>query len=349
MRAVKLFLLAAVAALGPGSCLNSPMPPRDLESGLSVAPLPDAPRAGAEIAPGVRWLEGWRLSSPNYHFGGYSAAAIRRDGRLMLGSDRGRLLIFDPDREGVANARFDWLHATADADKHMSDLEALTLDPATGAFWAAFELRNMILKLGEDEQLLAHATPPEMEAWPVNAGPESLARLPDGRFVVVSESVSGWFGGAHAGVVFTGDPAVRTQGLRFTLDVPDGFSPVELAVLPDGRWLFLLRKLRWALPPGFESALLLVDPPQIEEGMTVKGRLLRFNDRLPRENYEGLAIAPSDGGGAIAWMVSDDNMAYFQRTLLVKLRIELVDPAKEKARRPTARPSGSVSAPKGAH
>lgn len=344
MRLGKLLVLVAVAALGPGSCLNSP-PPRDLTSGLAMWPIPEAPPLATEVAPGVRWLEGWQLTSPNYHFGGYSAAVILRDGELMLGSDRGRLLVLDPDRQGAANARIDWLHAIDGADKHMSDLEALTLDPVSGSFWAAFEGRNMILKLREDQTLAAYATPPEISGWSYNSGSEAFARLAGGRFVALSESPNGWFSGMHEGVLFEGDPTEGARGTRFMLDVPDGFDPSDLAVLPNGRWLVLLRKVLWALPPRFESALLLIDPVGIKGGQVLSGKLLRFNRAMPPENYEGLAIVRSSDPGVTVWMVSDDNLAHFQRTLLVKLRLELAVSTKEKARGDPARRSEMPGGP----
>jgi hypothetical protein len=43
------------------------------------------------------------------------------------------------------------------------------------------------------------------------------------------------------------------------------------------------------------------------------------------ENYEGLAIEPGPDGTLNAWLISDDNSAATQRTLLLRLQFRLAD------------------------
>jgi hypothetical protein len=114
-----------------------------------------------------------------------------------------------------------------------------------------------------------------------------------------------------------------------------------MAQLPDGRLLMLLRDTAWGLPP-FTSALAIADPPPADpaERTVWRARLLLDLDAiLPRENYEGLAIAPQDDGRIAIWLISDDNFSALQRTLLAKL---VFDPrgraAMKKARRSPGAP-----------
>ena len=37
------------------------------------------------------------------------------------------------------------------------------------------------------------------------------------------------------------------------------------------------------------------------------------------ENYEGIAVLPREAGGFTIWLISDDNRAALQRTVLVEL------------------------------
>jgi len=73
------------------------------------------------------------------------------------------------------------------------------------------------------------------------------------------------------------------------------------------------------IPPFFRSKLLIADPRDIAPGRPWPWReLATFHGPVPRDNYEGLAIVP-DSTGVTLWLISDDNQAPYQRTLLLKL------------------------------
>jgi hypothetical protein len=63
---------------------------------------------------------------------------------------------------------------------------------------------------------------------------------------------------------------------------------------------------------------------------------------LPRDNFEGLAVVPETDGALTLWLISDDNTAALQRTLLYKLRWQ---PDMQKARENSARPAMSRPRP----
>ena len=158
-----------------------------------------------------------------------------------------------------------------------------------------------------------------MRGWPGNAGPEAMARLADGRFIVLSEDPPRWFGRARAGLLFSDDPVEGAEAVEFEFRAPEGYAPSDLALLPDGRVLILARRVEWGLPPGFSNKLLVADPAEVRAGKPWPWRELADLSALPSDNYEGLAIEAAMGGAVTLWLISDDNHATFQRTLLAKL------------------------------
>ena len=93
-----------------------------------------------------------------------------------------------------------------------------------------------------------------------------------------------------------------------------------LSELPDGRLLVLNR---WFGPPfRFANVLVLIDPRAIRPGAVVRGReIARLVAPLTHDNVEGVA-ATVEGGRTIVWLVSDDNHSRWERTLLLKFRLD---------------------------
>nr|WP_232366860.1 esterase-like activity of phytase family protein [Alteripontixanthobacter muriae] len=261
------------------------------------------------------------MTSPNSVFGSYSALLLLPEARFLAGSDRGALLEFglggtDPDLRRI--------FADDDGSKSLSDLEALTRDPATGRIWAAYEGRNAIIALDADMRLLGRSRPEAMAGWPSNAGPESLVLLSDGSFITIAEGSRSWFADSFPALLFGGDPVSGTAAIQFRFQGPDGFRPVDMAQLPDGQVLILMRKLVLDLPPDFETKLVLAEPQDIASGRIWRGRTIAMiAGDLPTDNYEGMAIEDLEGGKVAIWLISDDNGGMFQRTLLLQLLWEL--------------------------
>lgn len=201
------------------------------------------------------------------------------------------------------------------------DVESLTRDPDSGALWAAFEGTNAIERLSPAMESLAVVRPDDMRDWGGNSGPESLARLHDGRLITFREGQPRWSGDEHRGVMFDGDPIdKRTKATRFSLKGLQGYDPVDATAAPDGRVLVLLRKLSWGVPPGFASALMVVDPADITEGATISGTMLaELPDTMPIDNFEGMALSQEADGQTYLWLIADNNLMQIQRSLLMKL------------------------------
>jgi len=311
-----LLLLAVAAALTPGTWIKTPRGElTDNRQILAAERLPELPRkVGVFEVGGV-----WRLQSPNRHFGGYSALLMLDSGRLLAVSDSGRRVEFTPPDEGPTRPQFNFF-VRPTAEKLLHDAESLTRDPASGQLWAGYEQKARIERLDDQLRPTGAVSPPEMRGWPSNAGAEAMVHLADGRFVVLAESDPDWLADDRPGLLFPSDPVAGSTPLAFRFAGPDGYEPTDMAQLPDGRVLILLRAID-LLPPRIAGKLLLADPAKIRPGEPWRGEAIAtLEDPFPPDNYEGIAIVPSPGGDLVIWLISDDNRsAYLQQTLLAKL------------------------------
>ena len=313
-RLLAILLVALLAA--PGTWLRTALP-QDARPILHATPLdPGAARAGELAIEGV-----WRLESPNLHFGGYSALLALRDGRLLAGSDRGRFLRFAPPGRPSQPPRFGAIGGEIELTKYMVDVEALAGDRARDRVWAAYEGSNSIARYGPALAEGVSVEPPAMRGWSSNSGPETLARLADGRFLVIEEGQPGFDGHAYRALLFPGDPVEGNEPIAFRYAPPAGLHAVDATPLPDGRVLILNRQIVLGLPYSFETAIVVADPREIRAGEVWRGRAIgTLADPLPADNFEGIAAVPRADGSVTIWLISDDNNSAFQGTLLYELR-----------------------------
>ena len=269
----------------------------------------------------LRLAGAWRVTSENNRFGGYSALLPTAGGTLTAISDTGgrTLRMRRPDLAGAADPRFGRV-TTPNPTYWNQDIEAAAADPKSGWRWYAYENVNEIgrFKSGEDGASSVVA-PPEMSDWSSNGGAEAMARLPDGRFIVLAEDAPWLSAGGRPGLLFSSDPVDGAKPLEFTFKPPIGYDPSDMAVLPDGRVVILLRVVDLVSPPFFDAMLVVADPADIVAGQEWRWyKLADLEGSIPRDNYEGLAIVP-DSSGVMMWLISDDNFAHVQRTLLLEL------------------------------
>lgn len=283
----------------------------------------DPARPGFRRLGPLTYLGGVELRVRDKAFGGYSALAVEGD-RFTVLNDRGGLLAFRMGqdlrprgarmRELPGGPRTGWRNEDRDG-------ESLARNPATGRWWVGFEKWNEVWRYapGFAAGERGHA-PPAMRGWREAGGPESMARLRDGRFVLISETTRPPRGRGRDGLIFAGDPTdPRVVPLRFGYLPAPGFDPVDMAELPDGRVLVLER--RFDPPFRWSNRLVLVERGAIRPGTMVRGReLARLAAPLVHDNFEGVAAA-REGGGTVVWLVSDDNQLFLQRTLLLKFRL----------------------------
>lgn len=318
----RAFALLLAAGLLSTIWLRSAGLPHSRSATLAANPLPAIP--GCCTAGPLRLIGAWQLTSPHEDFGGYSALIRAAPGRLLALSDRGYTLEFSEPGAVQLRPQFAAIVGNAQQLKANRDLEAATLDPASGRLWIAQESRNSIERhqLGTGREAFRQI--PEMKDWALNAGPEAMVRLTGGRFIVLCECTAGWFqSGRHPALLFAGDPAETGAAQVFTFAGIEGYRPTDMAQLPDGRVLILVRRLVWPVPARFAIKLLIADPAEITSGGVWRAR--EIADLLapwPVDNYEGLALERLPDGTLIGWIISDENGAVTQRVLLLKVEID---------------------------
>lgn len=316
-----------IAALGvavmcaPGTWLRTDLP-RSPPSEIAVAQV-SGPRALPDTGvPDADWaLAGiWHYQADSLLFGGFSALLALEGDRLRAFSDRGyRFTLLLPDRADSAEPGPATGVAVQQVEQGRAmdlwDIEASTRDPATGMYWLGFENYHAIQRFTKDDQPAGLRDLNKAVDWPKNSGIEAMVRLADGRFVVLPE-------GRRRGLLFAGDPVDGAAAQTFRIALPgEGFAITAAKQLPDGRLLVVLRKLVRPGPdawPPFGSALAIGEVPRAG-GVFAPAITLRLDDVLPRENYEGLAVRPRKNGRLDVWIIADDNVSLFQRSLLAKL------------------------------
>jgi len=309
-------ILAIAIALGPSTWLRSEWVERS-PLDLQVRPVATALPAsdGAITREGV-----WELTSPRRQFYGISALVTLSGGNLRAFTDGGMWLIFSPPGNRPVAPRLGRVLVTHAFASKNPDIESATRDPRTGQYWLGYEGFNGIGRFSVASKIERMAVPPEFADWPFNSGNEAMERLADGRFIVLPEN-------DDFARVWAGDPLDGAPNVAFRFVPPRWYHPTEIKQLPDGRVLILMRRMDLdifhAWPP-FSAKLAIADPAAIREGEVWEWKMLADLDAiLPRENYEAMSVWPEQDGSVTVWIMSDDNQASLQRTLLVKLRFDL--------------------------
>lgn len=332
-----LFVILAVLLLVPGWTGESRLALLGDRPQLTATPVALDPSDPTRVRLGaLTYLGGVALRSRDPAFGGYSALAVRHEAdgdRFTLLSDGGNVVGFTMGGDWQPR-RLRFLNLPAGPgtgwEKRDRDTESLAIDPVSGRLWVGFENHNAIWRYAAGfVRAEAQRQPPEMARWPDNGGPESLARLPDGRFVVLAETrhvaAADWHGPERArresrvALLFPGDP-IATTPQRFAYMPVGSYDPADATALPDGDLLVLDRDFR--LPFRFANRLSLVPAAAIRPGGVARGRLLAALEApLLHDNFEGVATTV-ENGATIVWLVSDDNQLILQRTLLLKFRLD---------------------------
>lgn len=308
------FMLATHVPPGP-----PPPPPRPETAGLTFAPValdqsdPARRRVGALV-----FLEGWALDGGSARFGGISAMHIE-NGQVLALSDSGSVFHFPLPGRGPARVGLVPLPRGPGPPTRKSNRDTEALLVEGGALLIAFERHNMIWRYRlPDLAALSAARPRAMRRWRGNAGPEAMARLADGRYLIFSEGRSA--GETSEAVLFDGDPSLAgTRAATLTYRRLPGYRITDAALLPDGRLLLLNR--RFALLEGISAIVAVADTRGIRPGATIEPReIARLESPLTVDNMEALSVT-QEGGRTIVWIASDDNFFPLQRTLLLKFAL----------------------------
>ncbi len=338
-------IVLVIAALTPLLWIRETVRPRQGPPRLHFTQIGTGSIDRNSLGP-FRLVKAWTIEDRSGKYGSYSGLVATGGGRLLAVTDNGLSLEFSvpgaSDRSGSVGGSVVY----PKADKYHQDAEGATRDPLTDTVWVSFEFSNTVARFRHRGGVLEKnkaVQPAAMSTWGNNSGPETLARLPDGRFLTVREGFVSLFDRRrHAALLFTGDPvAAPDAATPFTFVGPGGFSPTDAAALPDGRVLLLMRRVVWPMPPVFGGAIALGDPRAIHRNREWPVRVLAtWQGRLPIDNFEGLAIEPvregDEGKPLTVWVISDDNRASLQRSVLWKLRLDPADLQVRKEKRSDA-------------
>jgi len=270
----------------------------------------------------LEFLNAWELSSVNPDFGGISALNIIEDGRFLSVSDAGSLIGFGLKGDDIADRPFIAPLPGVSLGNSFAgrDTESLAYDPQSGRFWVGFEYINGIKRFSRsfaNEQ--ASVINPIMKLWSANSGPESIVRLPDGRFLVFSEGYD-LPDGSYEAILFSGDPTEKGSfATSFGYRPPDGYKPTDAALLPNGKIIILHRRI--SFPEGFRVKIGILDPAKIISTETVNSKIIAtLKSPILVDNFEGITVS-NENGKIIIWIISDNNFNILQRTILMKFAL----------------------------
>ena len=287
-----------------------------------------AGRGAVEALAPLRLAGAWQLTGDPALVTGLSGLDVLPGGPLIAVGDRGaQVLIVPPGLTGPgarAGHQVGSLDQPPEIPKETDDTEMVAVDPATGRFWTAMETDNRVVLYAADGSRQADIDPVAMERWPRNVGPEAMARLPDGRFLILGEMREKGRDRTFPILLFPDDPLGGAEPVHAHLAMPGDYKPVGAAPLPDGRVLVLGRDLRF--PFRFFSLIAVIDPRAIGPAALVRAKpVAAIRGGALSDNYEGIAATSGADGQLTVWLVSDDNQQQIlQSTKLLKL---LVDPA----------------------
>ena len=321
-RGLALLLLAVwtMACAGP-----VPPPPPGEGRSLLVRAQPVAldPAHPLRVELGrLRYLGGLELTSPDPDLGGLSGLWVSPDGeRLWAISDLGwwfsAKLAYGP---GGGPARLEGARLGPLLDpagqplqgKRERDAEGLAAQG--GGFLVSFERHHRLWRYPAPAGLSGPAQPLSLPPWltnaPKNSGVEAVARLADGRLLLLAEDAQPGAGITRGAL---GD-GKRWQKLTYRLF--EDYKPTALAPLPEGGCLVLERA--YSLARGARARLGWLPAAQLQAGAELAPiNLAALTPPLTTDNFEGLALAPHPAGGWRVYLISDDNYSPAQRTLLL--------------------------------
>ena len=275
----------------------------------------------------LHFLGGLDLRCDKPGFGGISGLSVTADGRLTAVTDRGHWFTarIVHDRTGrlvdLTDGELGPLHDAQGRPLVGEWRDAEALERLPGGDWlVSFEQRHRVWRYevetgGLQGRPVPFPTPKGIAAAPANGGLEALTPLPDGRILMLAESLKRTDGSRAGWLV--GNGGTEPLGYRTARD----FKPTDAATLPNGDVLVLSRYFK--LLGGFKARLERIPAGTIGGGAVLKGELLaRFAPPLTVDNFEGVAVTRDADGATLVYILSDDNFNFLQRTLLLLFRLE---------------------------
>lgn len=301
----------ATSACGPPSAhlMKGPIPLAPTVR-VEAVPVPmDPSAAGRERVGDFQYAGGVALSADDTaRLHGLSDLAVDADGRLLSVTDEGDLIeariVLSPQGRliGLTDARISALQSEDGRplpNKGEGDAEGVAV-LGDGSRLVSFERHHRIWHYAAQGTAARRAPMPQAQ-FPVNGGMEALSPAPDvgsdAYLVGAEETGATWI--CRLSADCQSGPVVA---------MPAGFGLVAATRLPEGRTAWLTRA--WDPILGSRISLRIVD---------AGGEVARLDLARPLtvDNFEGLAAVPNRDRSVRFYLVSDDNFASSQRTLLL--------------------------------
>lgn len=329
MAGVRLLLLL-ILGLAPVACPHGARPTGAGALSIRAEPItrfePGAP-ARTRFGP-LAFVGGLTLSSDHPSFGGLSALRLAPDGEGFVAlSDRaywlrGRIVYRGGVPAGIADAEMAPVLDAGGRPAERWDTESLAEDG--DSVYVGIERLDAIARFAYGRQgFLAPARliapVGETKKLPPNQGLEALVAVPrglplGGALIAVSERGLDEAGNIAAFIVGGPQPGV------FHVRRSEDFDVSDAALLPGGDLLLLER--RFTLTGGIAARIRRLPEALLRPGSLADGPVLLFADRRHEiDNLEAIDVSRTPGGGLRLTLLSDDNYAPLQRTLLLQFEL----------------------------
>lgn len=286
-----------------------------------------------KMAPGLTFLGGIELSSPEPLFGAFSSIRFRDNQHFLGVFDTGYFVEGRITRDaagrlsGMADIRLAPLlnaNGQVSSSKYMVDAESLALDGDRA--YVGFEQRHRVVAyeplsdLGHAQASAALPLSFDINQLSSNGGIEALLLSPPasplaGALMALSEKSIDENGNNYAGIL-----SGPLQG-EFRVKPHDGFEITDGAFLPNGDLLLLER--RFSIATGVGMRLRRIEGATIRPGAVVDGPIIfEADNRSQIDNMEGMDAIVAEDGSIHLIVVSDDNHSILQRTLMLEFRLE---------------------------
>lgn len=269
----------------------------------------------AALAPGqmtgLKLRGAWTLTADRPEFGGFSGLVVR-DGRIYAVSDRGWWMGAELlEQDGTLALRDAVIAPIRGPDGHRydsssSDAEGLTLN--RGRLMVAFERNHRVLRLNPDGLTEAVTDPGAFQRLRTSKGIEALASLPDDRMIGFAEERDG----ANAPVFVIDSTGNVTESV---LPVSWLQTVTGADMGPDNRLYLVLREFSalFGLSIQVMRYGLGDDDLPLPESSEI---LAKLGQASGIGNMEGLSLEARPDGSIRLWMISDNNFADDQNTIL---------------------------------
>ncbi|WP_162906745.1 esterase-like activity of phytase family protein [Algihabitans albus] len=319
----------ATASAGAAAEAGEPIPLRVTALKLNVE-RPAQTEVGRLL-----WRGGLELISEDDRLGGLSALWLSPDAeRAVAVSDEGHWVTFaiGYDGEGTlataSNARLGPLREPDGRSlaglKDWGDAEGIAVLPS-GEVLVAFERHH---RLNRYDALPPTGRPtqapvPGNHAPGANAGVESLAVLPGGGLLAISEGLTASFRETETWLGFVTNDDIQPEWQSFHIPKDADLAPVDAQIDPGMRYLYWLER-GFSIVGGVRVKLKRAPLATISAGTLLQPEELAFfKAPLTVDNIEGLWLREGPDGETLITLLSDDNFSRLQRTLL--LQFELIE------------------------